>query len=180
MLDQLLQLVKENAQDLIVNNNAVPNQFNDAAIGEASNAIHDQLSQAVSRGNLQDVLGMFGNAQNLANNPLVGNIVSQLAGSLGSKFGVDGAQAQNIAAQLIPQILGGLVNKTNNPNDASININDIMGHLSGSGNKGIDFGSIVNQMQQGGKVDLGSLAGQFLGGNKGGGGLGDLLGGFLK
>lgn len=178
MLDQLLQLVKDNAQDLIVNNPSVPNQFNDAAIGEAGNAIHDQLAKAISGGNLQDVLGMFGNAQSLQNNPLVGNIVQQLSGTLGSKFGVDGAQAQQIAGQLIPQILGSLVNKTNNPNDASFNINDIMGHLSGGGNKGIDFGNIVNQMQQGGKVDLGQLAGQFLGGNKGG--LGDILGGFLK
>ncbi|MBK7147571.1 MAG: hypothetical protein IPH78_01810 [Bacteroidetes bacterium] len=32
MLDQLFQIVKENAQDLIVNNSAVPNQFNDAAM----------------------------------------------------------------------------------------------------------------------------------------------------
>lgn len=178
MLDQLLNLVKENAQDLIVNNPSVPNQFNDAAIGEAGNAIHDQLSRAVSNGNLQDVLGLFGQAQNLQNNPLVGNIVSQLSGSLGSKFGVDGAQAQQIAGQLIPQILGSLVNKTNNPNDVSFNINDIMGHLGGGGNKGIDFGNIVSQLQQGGKVDLGGLAGQFLGGNKGG--LSDILGGFLK
>ncbi len=179
MLDQLLNLVKENAQDIIVNNNAVPNQFNDAAIGEAGNAIHEQLAGAVKNGNLQDVLGMFGNSQNLSNNPLVGNIVSQLAGSLGSKFGVDGAQAQNIASQLIPQILGQLTSKTNNPNDSSFNINDIMGHLSGGNNKGIDFGNIVQQMQQGGGgVDFGNIAGQLLGGNKGG--LGDMLGGFLK
>ncbi len=178
MLDQLLNLVKENAQDLIVNNPSVPNQFNDAAIGEAVNAIHDQMSQAINKGNLQDVLGLFGHAQSLQNNPLVGNIVSNLSGSLGSKFGVDISQAQQIAAQLIPQILGSPVSKTNNPNDASFNINDIMGHLGGGGNKGIDFGNIISQLQQGGKVDLGGLAGQFLGGNKGG--LGDILGGFLK
>lgn len=179
MLDQLLNLVKENAQDLIVNNQAIPNQFNDAAIGEAGNAIHDQLSQAVNGGNLQDVLGIFGNSRNLTNNPLVGNIVSQLAGSLGGKFGVDGTQARNIAGKLIPQILGQLTDKTNNPNNSSFNINDIMGHLSGGGNKGIDFGKIVQQMQQGGGgVDFGNLAGQLSGGNKGG--LGDVIGGFFK
>lgn len=178
MLEQLINLVKENAQDTIVNNNSIPNQHNDAAIGEATNAIHDQLSQAVSNGNLQDVLGLFGNAQNLTSNPLVGNIISQLAGSLGSKFGVGGGDAQNIASQLIPQVLGKLSSKTNNPNDSSFNVNDIMSHLSGGGGtKGVDFGNVVQQMQNGGGVDLAGLAGQFLGGNKGG--IGDLLGGFL-
>ena len=144
MLDQLLNLVKENAQDAIVNNNAVPNKFNDAAIGETTNAIHDQLSQAVSGGNLQDVLGLFGNTQNLTNNPIVGNIISQVAGNLGSKFGVEGSAAQNIASSLIPQVLGKLAGKTNDPNDSSFNVNDIMSHLSGgSGTKGVDFGNLV-------------------------------------
>ncbi len=180
MLDQLVKLVAENAQDAIVNNNAVSNQYNDAAISETSNAIQNQLSQAVSQGNLQDVLGLFGNSQNMGSNPLVGNIVSQLSGSLSSKFGVAGADAQGIASQLVPLILGKLVNKTNDPNDSSFNINDIMGNLSGGkGTSGIDFGNIVSQMQQGGGVDLGGLASQFLGGNKPGGGLGDVLGGFL-
>ncbi len=180
MLDQLIKLVSENAQDAIVNNNAVPNQYNDAAISETSNAIQSQLSQAVSQGKLQDVLGLFGNSQNMDSNPLVGSIVSQLSGSLTGKMGVTGADAQGIAAQLVPLVLSKLVNKTNDPNDASFNINDIMSNLSGGkGAQGIDFGNIVSQMQQGGGVDLGGLASQFLGGDKQGGGLGDVLGGFL-
>ena len=177
MLDQLLNLVKENAQDLIVNNGAVPNQFNNAAINETVSAIKYQLSGAVANGNLQDVLGIFGNAQNLQSNPLVGNIVSQLSGSLGSKFGVDGVQAQQIASQLIPQILGSLVSKTNNPSDTSFNINDIVSQLSGGNLQGIDFGQVVSQMQSGKGVDFGGLASQLLGGNKGG--LGDMLGSFF-
>ncbi|MFN8286669.1 MAG: hypothetical protein U0V74_07955 [Chitinophagales bacterium] len=180
MLDQLIKLVAENAQDAIVNNNAVPNQFNEAAISETTNTIQNHLSQAVSQGNLQDVLGLFGNAQNMGTNPLVGNIVSQLSGNLSSKFGVGGTDAQGIAAQLVPLVLGQLVSKTNNPNDSSFNINDIMSNLSGGkGASGIDFGNIVSQMQQGGAgVDLGGLASQFLGDGKQGG-LGDVLGGFL-
>ena len=179
MLEQLLNIVKENAQEVIVNNQAVPNQFNEAAMGEATNAITSQLTQAVSQGNLQDVLGMFGNTQNLQNNPIVGAIVAQLANSLGSKFGVSGANAQDIASQLIPQVLGSLVNKTNDPNDSSFQINDIMNQLSGGkGASGVDFGNIVSQLQQGGGIDLGNIASQFLGRNAGG--IGDMLGGFFK
>ncbi|MCS6934928.1 MAG: DUF937 domain-containing protein [Chitinophagales bacterium] len=178
MLQQLIQLVQENAQDLIVKNPNVPDQFNDAAISEAGNIIQNQLAQAVKKGQLQDVLGMFGNQQGLRNNPVVSAIITQFAASLASKFGVNSSQAQQIAGQLIPQILGALVSKTNNPADNSFNINDIMSQL-GAGGKGIDFGSVVTQMQQGGKVDFGSLAGQILGGGKSGG-LGGLLGSLFK
>ncbi len=177
MLDQLLNLVKENAGDLIVNNNQVPNQFNEASIGEATNAIKNGLGNALQQGKLQDVLGMFGNAQNLGSNPVVSDIISQFAGSLGGKFGVDGSAAQNIASELIPQVLGKFVNKTNDPNDNSFNINDVIGQLSGGKAGGLDFGNIVSQLQQGGKVDFGGLAGQLLGGK--GGGLGDALGGLF-
>ena len=178
MLDQLLNLVKENADDLIVNNSAISNEHNDAAIGEATNVIHNQLSQAVNNGNLQDVMGLFGNSQNLMNNPLVGTIVAQLTQSLGSKFGVNASSAQNIAGSLIPQVLSKFTQKTNDPNDSSLNINDIMAHLGGGKTSGIDFGNVVSQLQNGQGVDFGNLAGQLLGGNAGG--LGDMLGGFFK
>ncbi|WP_341834268.1 hypothetical protein WJU16_14825 [Chitinophaga pollutisoli] len=36
MLDQLVQLVRENAQETVVANPAVPNEQNDAVIGEAT------------------------------------------------------------------------------------------------------------------------------------------------
>ncbi len=179
MLEQLFNLVKENAQDAIVNNNAIPNQHNEAAVGEATNAIHDHLSQAVSQGNLQEILGLFGNAQNLTSNPLVENIVSQLAGSLSSKFGVDGAQAQNIASSLIPQVLEKFSSKTNDPTDSSFSMNDIMSHLAGGGGtRGVDFGNIVSQMRRGDGVDIAGLTGRFLSSNKGR--LDDILGGFLE
>ncbi|MDW8273534.1 MAG: hypothetical protein RMJ53_04815 [Chitinophagales bacterium] len=179
MLNQIINLVQENAQDLIVKNPNVPNQFNDAAIEEAGNLIQSNLMQAVGKGQLEEVLGLFGNSQGLTNNPIVQNIIGQFAASLGSKFGVNSAQAQQIAAQLIPQILNAFVSKTNNPNDNSFNINDIMGQL-GAGNKGIDYGSIIGQLQQGGKVDFGALASQVISGNKSGGLLGGLLGGLFK
>lgn len=179
MLDNLLKLVAEHAQDAIVKNDAVPNQFNDAAIQEATSVIQNNLSSSLSQGNLQDVLSIFGNSNQVASNPLVGNIVSQLAGNLGEKFGVQPQQAQSIANSLIPMVINQFAQKTNNPNDNSFNINDIISNLSGGKTQGVDFGNVVSQMQQGQGVDFAGLAGQFLGGNKQSGGLGGLLGGFL-
>lgn len=178
MLQNLLELVKENAQEAIVKNDALPNQYNDEAVKEASSSIQNVLGSAVQNGNLQDVLGLFTNKQNIANNPLVGNIVNQLSGSLGSKFGVDPSAAQNIAVSLIPKVLEMMQSKTNDPNDSSFDINDLMGQLSGNKGAGnVDFGSVLSQMQSGKGVDLAGIAGQFLGGKKGG--IGDIIGGFF-
>lgn len=182
MLEQLINLVKENAQDAIVNNQAVPNQFNDAAIGEAGNVIKDVLGSAVQNGNLQDVMGIFGNSSNLQSNPLVSNIITQLTQNLGAKFGIDATAAQNIATTVIPMVLNQFSQKTNDTANNGFNINDIMGSLSGGKAQGVDFGQILGQLNsgKGGGVDLAGLAGQLLGGDKKKGGLGDILGGFLK
>ena len=45
MFDQLLKLVKENAGEAIINNPAIPNQQNDAAINTAATGIMDQLKK---------------------------------------------------------------------------------------------------------------------------------------
>jgi hypothetical protein len=178
MLQNLLELVKENAQEAIIKNDALPNQYNDEAVKEASTTIQNVLGGAVQNGNLQDVLGLFTDKKNIANNPLVGNIVNQLSGSLGSKFGVDPSNAANIATTLLPQVLNMLQSKTNDPNDPSFDINDLMGQLSGNNGAGsVDFGSIISQMQSGKGVDLAGVAGQLLGGKKGG--LGGIIGGFF-
>ena len=178
MFEQLLDLVKKNAQDLVVNNAQIPNHQNDAVIAETTNVIKNVLSNAVRSGNLQDVMGMFGNSQNLANNPLVATIVSQLITNLSTKFGINAATAQSVAGNLIPQILSQFTNKTNDPNNSSFNINDIMGQLSGGKTSGIDFSSVVSQMQSGKGFNIAGLAGQLLGQKKSGG-FGDMLGGFL-
>jgi len=182
MLEQLINLVKENAQDTIINNQAVPNQFNDAAIGEAGKVIQDVLGAAVQNGNLQDVMGIFGTSSNLQSNPLVNNIIAQLTQNLATKFGINSGAAQSIAATIIPMVLSQFSQKTNDPAKNGFDINDIMGSLSGGKAKGIDFGQVLGQLNsgKGGGVDLAGLAGQLLGSNKQKGGLGDLLGGFFK
>lgn len=176
MLDQLLNLVKENAQDSIVKNDAIPNQHNEAAISETGNVIKNVLGGAVQDGNIQDVMSLFGNSQGLRSNPLVGNIISQLSNNLGSKFGVDAGKAKTIASSLIPMVLNRFTQKTNDPGDSSLNINDIMGSLSGGKTGGVDFGSMVSKMQSGESVDFGGLASKLTGGK----GIADTIGGLFK
>lgn len=134
MLDNLLNLVKENAGDAIVNNPAISNQFNEAAIGETASHIIDGLKSQYSSGNIGGLMGLLNNGgQDLATNPIVGNIVSSLAATLGNKFGVDASQAGNIAAQIVPTVLSQLTSKINDPNDKSFDLQGIISAFGGGG-----------------------------------------------
>jgi hypothetical protein len=172
MFDQLLNLVKQHAGDSIVNNPQVDNQHNEASMHEATRTIQGTLQQQVQQGNFQEVLSLFGKGGDVSGNPLVGQMTGQLAGKLAGQFGVNPAHAQSIASTLIPQVLSQFAKKTNDPNDSSFDLNDMMSQFTGGKTQGTDFGGMVKDMQQGGKVDFGGLSG-MLGGK--GGGLGGLF-----
>jgi hypothetical protein len=151
-----------------------------------------------------------GKGNTSSSNPIVGGIIQNFVQNLMSKFGIDSPMASSIAASLIPSILGKLVNKTNDPNDSSIDINGIIGSLM-NGNQaqgspveipgvsnqggGIDFGSILSSLTSGGwdsnkdgqigLDDLAGIVGQVASGKQqpqqnSGGGIMDLLKGFMQ
>jgi hypothetical protein len=157
MLDQLINLVKENAGDAIINNPAIPNQFNESAIGDVASQIMGGLQSHATGGNLQSIVSLFqnGGASGLASNPMVSGIVSSVAQSLASKFGVSGQAAQGIASSLLPTVMNQFINKTNDPNDNSFDLSSVL--RSASGNSGLDVGSLLGQVTGGGSSSLGSL-----------------------
>jgi hypothetical protein len=145
MLEQLLQLVKENAGEAIVNNPAIPNEQNDAAIKTATDSIFSGLKKIAGGGNLDSILGLFQGSGDLTSHPAVNNISGNVAGDLMKKFGLDKAAAAGIVQQLLPVVMNKLVHKTNDPNDNSFNLQDIIGSLTGGtkGGKG-NKGGILN------------------------------------
>ena len=133
MLDQLLNLVKENAGDAIINNPDVPNQKNDLAIQTTADSIFDNLKGQVSSGNLGSLMDMFKGGGDASSNSLVNNISSGVIKDLMAKVGLDNAAATAIVSKLLPLVMGKLKNKTNDPNDSSIDLDSILGALGGKG-----------------------------------------------
>ena len=168
MIDQLIKLVQQNAGEAIVNNKALPNQFNNAAIEEVAQQIFTGLQSQVSQGNMQQVTSMFnsGSMSSVTNHPMVSQIISNIAANFSSKFGVSQETARTIAMSLIPQVMNQFVNKTNNPDDRDFDLQDMMRGFSG--NKNLDLGEILGGMagnsSQGGLGDIGNVLGKILGG----------------
>ncbi|MGL5111872.1 MAG: hypothetical protein ACRC6O_04450 [Flavobacterium sp.] len=180
MFEQLTQLVQQFGAEAIVKNNAIPNEQNEAVMQEAGNSIFSSLQQIVSQGDVEQIAGLLqGNNAQDSSNPAVQQITQQLTGSLKEKFGINGDAASGVAESMIPQILGSLVNKANDPND-NFQIKDIIVAISGNSAEtggimetisryGTQFGLDQNAD---GKVDLSDAMDLA----KGSGGIGGILG----
>ncbi len=176
MFDQLLNLVKENAGDAIINNPAIPNEKNDEAISHATNGILSGLQSQLTSGNISDVVQLLGGKSDVNNHPVTNAVSQNVASDLMSKFGLSGGAASSIVASLVPIVMGKLIHKTNDPNDSSIDLNGVFSQLSGGKTQGLDMGNILGSLTGGSSAGggLGNILGSLMGG-KAGGGLGDQM-----
>ena len=100
MFENLLNLVKENAGEAIINNPSIPNEKNDAAISETANGIMDGLKEQLSGGNLAGISSLFSSG-NIAGNPIVGQISQMVTSQLSQKFGLDANSSGNIVSFVV-------------------------------------------------------------------------------
>jgi hypothetical protein len=144
MFDNLFNLVKEHAGDAITNNPAVPNEKNEEVTHAATTSIMDTLKAQVSSGNLSHIMDMFKGGSNVSSSSISsaahGNVITDLM----SKFGMDNAQASSVASGLVPKVMESFVNKTNDPNDKSFDLQDIVKNIGGSGGIGGMLGGLGN------------------------------------
>jgi hypothetical protein len=209
MLDNLLNMVKGLAGDAVINNTDVPNEHNDAVVAEATNTVAGGLQNMVAGGGLQSILSLFGgggqqqNQSGIMNNPIVSMMIGHFSNKLMSKFGLGGQQANGVAASLIPNVLSNLISKTNDPNNSSFTLDNLLNSLTGgqsaqvaqqqqaAGDSGFSFQNLISQFtgggqQSGGGGGLMDIVSKIAGGargqqqQQGGGGLMNIISGFLK
>ncbi|MCU0467686.1 MAG: DUF937 domain-containing protein [Arcicella sp.] len=174
MLEQLMGLIQDHSQDAIVQNPAIPNEHNNDAMQTILGAITGGMQQQAQagQGGLAGLAGLLGGqagtgGSSLMSNPIVAGIAQQAIGGLMQKFGLGNSAASGIVSQVLPGVLGSMISKTNDPNDSSFNMSDIMGVMADGK---VDMGDIMN------------IAGKFMGGGgqqQQAGGLGGLLGGLF-
>ena len=209
MLEELFNLVKNSAGDAVINNPDVPNEQNNEVVAEATNTVASGLRNIVAGGGLESIISLFNNkgqqsnGNSLLNNPIVNMMIGHFAGKLTNKYNVGGAQANNVAKNLIPDVISNLINKTNDPNNSTFSLEGLLNSITGgqttqvvqeqqnSGNNGFNFQDLIGQFtgggqQNGGGNGLMDIVSKLAGGaqsqqqKNGGGGLMDLIKGFIK
>ncbi|MEP7230226.1 MAG: hypothetical protein ABI691_08245 [Ginsengibacter sp.] len=205
MLEELFNLVKGEAQQSVINNTDVPNEQNDEIVAEATNTVASGLRNVVAGGGVQNLLSLFGKGGQqqggggLLNNPIVNMMIGHFADKLMNKYKLGGSQASSIAGSLIPNVLNGLVNRTNDPSNNGFSLDGLLNSITGGqstqiaqqhqgSNSGGGLADILGQLggsggSGGGLMDIVS---QLAGGaqsqqqKNGGGGLMDIIKGFIK
>ncbi len=196
MLKELFELVKGKASEVVINNPDVPNEQNNEVVAEATNTIASGLRNVVAGGGLQSLLGLFGgggnNKKGLLSNPIVSMMMGHFASKLMNKFNLNPSQANNLSGNLIPDVLGSLINKTNDPGDSGFSLEKLLGSITGNKNSdqssGGGIGDLLKQFGGGGDSGGGGILDivkSLAGGaqqqqQKNGGGLLDLIKGFIK
>ncbi|MDZ4794532.1 MAG: hypothetical protein SGI83_09665 [Bacteroidota bacterium] len=214
MLDQLFNIVKQFGQDTVVNNPEVPNENNEEVMADATKTIASGFQNVLAGGGFQNILDLFKGGGNtgrtksgvgiggLLKNPMVSMMIGYFISKLVGKYKMSPSSASSVANNLIPNALSGLINQTNDPNNAGTTLDGLIGSLTGGGGHSDtnDGGSKLQDILDnftggggnggsGGGFNLQDIIGQLT--NKaqnsfqgressGGGGLMDLIKGFIK
>jgi hypothetical protein len=206
MLEELFNLVKNVANENSESTSYVPPGQNDAVVAEATHTVASGLRNIVAGGGLQNLLSLFGiggsNKQQsgggLLSNPIVNMMVGHFVEKLMTKFNLGSGQANRVATNLIPNVINDLVNKTKDPDNSNFSLDKLLNSITGgkaaevmpqkSNDRGLE--DILNQLGGGNQnSDGGSLmdivtklasGAQGEQQRNGGGGLMDLIKGFMK
>ena len=165
MLKELFDLVKGQATDTVINNPDVPNQYNNDVVAEATNTVASGLRNVVAGGGTQSVLSLFGsgtNKKSLLSNPIVSMMMGHFASKLMNKFRMGPSQANNLSGNLIPNVLGTLINKSNDPNDSAFSLDKLLASITGGRSNEVTsqsggIGGLLNQFNGGGQSNGGGL-----------------------
>jgi hypothetical protein len=149
-----------------------------------------------------------GGAGGLLKNPMVTMMIGHLISKLTGKYNMSPASASNVATNLVPNVLDNLIQKTQDPNNSSFTLDKLIGSLTGggnddnipqqggggfnfqdlisnftgsgnnggnSGNGGFDLQDIISKVTDRARNNIGNQSQ-----SGGGGGLFDLIKGFIK
>lgn len=187
MLDNLLNLIKGNSKESVIDNPAIPNEKNNIAVESAGTSILSTLKNAVASGNINEVLAYFkkhgiGSGSG-SNDPIVKKATQDYSENLQQDLHLDKTEATAIADKVIPASMDQLAKKTVDPSDSSFSLQDIFSKLSGGKSDKINFQQMLQNFDGGkldhnmdGKVDSADLKSMFSGED----GMINKIKGFLK
>jgi hypothetical protein len=209
MLDQLFDIVKGFGKETVVENPEVPNQYNNDVMAEATNTVAGGLKNVMAGGGIENIVSMFqqggqSSGGGLLKNPMVTMMIGHLISKLTNKFNMSPASASNVANNLVPNVLTDLIQKTRDPNNGNFTLDKLIGSLTGGGEasvaqqtNGFNFQDLISNFTGngggasnggGGGFDLQDIFNKVTnsarnntgGGSSGGGGLMDMIKGFIK
>lgn len=163
MLDNIINLVKQYAGEAVNANTAIPADKKAPVIDETVSSVSGSIQNLASGGGITDLLGMFQKGGDAVPANVTQTLSGDLISNLTKKVGLDSQTAASLATGIIPQILKGLISKTNDPAEKGFDLQSMFNQLTGGKTGGLNLGGIVGKIKAGldrdgdGDVDLQDL-----------------------
>ncbi|MCD8261471.1 MAG: hypothetical protein LUD15_08235 [Bacteroides sp.] len=135
MLEQILGLIKEYAEQAVNANTEIPEDKKQQTVQVTTEAVTDGLKQHLTPSNLSSLSSLFRNSTaNTAGNPIVNGIKSMLTNALMQKVGLPQGTSNSFASGLVPSLISMLSSKMNNSSGSGFNLESLVNAFSGSNN----------------------------------------------
>lgn len=138
MLDSIIDIVKDQAFDLISKNADIPGDKKDKAVETATDSVMQGLKDNFNLGNISQLTALWGEGTAASGNPIVSNISNTVASALSDKVGLPKFLSSTVATSLVSAVIGALTGKGNSSGGAGFNIQSLIEAFTGgdSGKKG--------------------------------------------
>lgn len=143
MLDNILNLVKDQVLPVVQNNNEIPEDKKNDVIETTASSFMDGLKdQLIPSGGITDMIGgLLGGGKSNDSNPLsnfgnsvmVSGIQSTVASALSSKVGLNSSLSKTIASAVVPMVFNMMKSKSNDSN-SGFDLTSLIGMLAGGSN----------------------------------------------
>ncbi len=132
MLQDILNMIKSQASQVIANNTEIPEEKKTETVQATTQALAQGLKENVSLKNITQLANLFSGDSKVNNtmSPLLENLKSTVAGTLTGKVGLSAPVANSIAATVIPSLVRAFSSKVNDPND-KFNLESIFESFAG-------------------------------------------------
>ena len=129
MLEELMNKIRQFGQSTVVENPAVPNEHNEDVMREAGSSIFSGLQGLADN---DDTEGISELLKGKEGHPAMTKVENNFAENIMQKFGINAGDAKNVAAGLIPAVLGSLLNRRGSGNTGGLSLQSILSSITGN------------------------------------------------
>jgi len=142
MFEKLFLLVKNNADEAVMNNPVINPKDRDAVIIEASSSIIEVMKNQMESGKLNDLIRFFQYSGEYGS-ALVSSMINRFANKLNKFYNIEPNAAYKTASMLIPGVMVDLVKQTKDGTEEDFALATMLSNLNG---KRADLGPLVRDL----------------------------------
>ena len=143
MFEKLFLLVKNNAQEAVINSQLISEKHRESVMNDASSSIIEAIKGQLDSGKLKDLVKYFQIA-GVYDNPLITSATNKFAIKLDKYYHISSENAKRIAGEVIPPVMHELIRQSKSEQNKEFALTTLLSKISGNV---ADMGMLLTQMK---------------------------------